>query len=196
MFGLDARIALAIFAALSVITGATLYKTIQDVKVTAFFTEMTEVGKAWEQIYLDTGTQEITAADLVEDYTNITGWKGPYFKGFRSTAAGYGSTFVTYKNDIAKQAKDLSPKTIRYSLYTMKNDNSKSYGLSSCSDPIDICSIWLTTTTSGNKMNLAKKLDMLIDKTENNYKEGKFRFIFYGDYSVTYLKIAPAKNPN
>ena len=55
MFGLDARIALAIFGALSVISGAALYSAIQNSKVTAAITEMNEVGKAWEAHYLDTG---------------------------------------------------------------------------------------------------------------------------------------------
>ncbi len=38
MFGLDARIALVIFGALSVISGAALYSAIQQAKTTAFAT--------------------------------------------------------------------------------------------------------------------------------------------------------------
>ncbi|HAG52629.1 MAG TPA: hypothetical protein DCL21_02465 [Alphaproteobacteria bacterium] len=89
MFGLDARIALAIFGALSVISGAALYSAIQDAKATAFITEMQEIGKAWEQYYLDTGENlpidknpscavdcHYKIAKLVS--ASITGWKGPY----------------------------------------------------------------------------------------------------------------------
>ena len=85
MFGLDARIALAIFGALSVISGAALYSAIQQSKVVAIVTEMKEIGKAIEQYNLDTG-QDITLdtnwattlayEELMTD--NTSGWKGPY----------------------------------------------------------------------------------------------------------------------
>ncbi|HAG52695.1 MAG TPA: hypothetical protein DCL21_02800 [Alphaproteobacteria bacterium] len=56
MFGLDARIALAIFGALSVISGAALYSAIQNAKAISLLTELQEVGKATESYYLDTGS--------------------------------------------------------------------------------------------------------------------------------------------
>ena len=87
MFGLDARIALAIFGALSVISGAALYSAIQDSKATAFLADMNEVGKAWEQYLLDTGQDvpiDTTNSSLRQRLTqelvtsSVTGWKGPY----------------------------------------------------------------------------------------------------------------------
>ena len=84
MFGLDARIALAIFGALSVISGAALYSAIQDAKVTALITEMQEIGKAYDAYYLDVGEElEIKAHDIYLDIHQLvtstkTGWKGPY----------------------------------------------------------------------------------------------------------------------
>ena len=57
MFGLDARIALAIFGALSVISGAALYSAIQESKMVAFVTELEEVGKATTAYLLDTGQE-------------------------------------------------------------------------------------------------------------------------------------------
>jgi len=90
MFGLDARIALAIFGALSVISGAALYSAIKEAKSTAFMVEMQEVAKAYEQYYLDTrshiasvdntsnpGRYLKESANLVSDPT-IKGWSGPY----------------------------------------------------------------------------------------------------------------------
>ena len=56
MFGLDARVALAIFGALSIIAGTALHSVIQKAKVTTILTEMKEAGKAWEAYYIDTGT--------------------------------------------------------------------------------------------------------------------------------------------
>jgi Tfp pilus assembly protein PilE len=88
MFGLDARIALAIFGALSVISGAALYSAIQDSKATAIITELQEVGKAYDQYYLDTG-KELTFSDAANStYLDIRelvsstdiNWKGPYLQ--------------------------------------------------------------------------------------------------------------------
>jgi hypothetical protein len=86
MFGLDARIALAIFGALSVISGAALYSAIQDSKVTAIVTEMDNVGKATTAYYLDTGiypAAEAGSAKNTLDARQLTassqsGWQGPY----------------------------------------------------------------------------------------------------------------------
>lgn len=85
MFGLDARIALAIFGALSVISGVTIYNAIKKAEAIVLLTEMQEVGKAHEQYYIDTrryldfssGSGVLaTVNKLVSD--NLTGWKGPY----------------------------------------------------------------------------------------------------------------------
>ena len=88
MFGLDARIALAIFGALSVISGAALYSAIQEAKVTALFTEMSEIEKALESHYLDTGsvpkksgsnpTADLDLSQLVVNNDGAINWKGPY----------------------------------------------------------------------------------------------------------------------
>ena len=85
MFGLDARIALAIFGALSVISGAALYSAIQDARVTAILTEMDNIGKATTAYYLDTGIYPpaIAGADNTLDARELTssaksGYQGPY----------------------------------------------------------------------------------------------------------------------
>jgi hypothetical protein len=91
MFGLDARIALAIFGALSVISGAALYSAIQEARVTAIITEVNELGKAYDSYVLDTGS-EITdysgsylqIEKLISDTT--PGWKGPYLS-YEATAS-------------------------------------------------------------------------------------------------------------
>ncbi|HAG53225.1 MAG TPA: hypothetical protein DCL21_05515 [Alphaproteobacteria bacterium] len=84
MFGLDARIALAIFGALSVISGAALYSAIQDAKATSVLAQMTEVGKAYDQYFLDTGSELGFSNGLDRDIDGfladnyVAGWKGPY----------------------------------------------------------------------------------------------------------------------
>jgi type II secretory pathway pseudopilin PulG len=91
MFGLDARIALAIFGALSVISGAALYSAIQDSKVTSLIADMNEIGKALDAYQLDTGQlppfhstarNYMDAMELVE--SSVTGWNGPYYSGEQS----------------------------------------------------------------------------------------------------------------
>ena len=91
MFGLDARIALAIFGALSVISSAALYSAIQEAKVMAFYTDLLEIGKAWEQYNLDLA-RDLTIVkssgcsvncfykvkDLQENTSSLRWWKGPY----------------------------------------------------------------------------------------------------------------------
>jgi type II secretory pathway pseudopilin PulG len=86
MFGLDARIALAIFGALSVISGAALYSAIKDAKITSFYTYVQEISKASEQYFLDTGVQvkqvdgfRLYAGNLIENFASVDNWKGPYF---------------------------------------------------------------------------------------------------------------------
>ncbi len=85
MFGLDARIALAIFGALSVISGAALYSAIQQSKVVAVVTELNEVAKAYEAFFLDTGSGPtenggvwLDGKDLIEEPTGVGNWNGPY----------------------------------------------------------------------------------------------------------------------
>lgn len=94
MFGLDARIALAIFGALSVITGAALYSAIQDSKVVSIITEMDNIDKAVTAYYLDTGvypTESAADAALLDTgeltSSSVTGWLGPYLTFPDGTAA-------------------------------------------------------------------------------------------------------------
>jgi hypothetical protein len=86
MFGLDARIALAIFGALSVISGAALYSAIQEADVEKFRQLFVESIKASEAYYLDNGeplpaldANNIKTISLVQNTENLTSWKGPYF---------------------------------------------------------------------------------------------------------------------
>lgn len=78
MFGLDARIALAIFGGLAIITGAALFSVLSEIGVTRRTTEMNNIGKAVQAFALDTGTYPATIEDLL--HSSIVGWKGPYFQ--------------------------------------------------------------------------------------------------------------------
>lgn len=85
MFGLDARIALAIFGALSVISGAALYSAIQQAKVVAMVTELNEIQKAYETYMIDVGEhlEKSSTNNYIIKYSDLVasskkGWNGPY----------------------------------------------------------------------------------------------------------------------
>jgi Tfp pilus assembly protein PilE len=93
MFGLDARIALAIFGALSVISGAALYSAIQQAKTESYRQTLEELVKASEQYYLDTGSylSSLNVApmqNLVYNRESLKNWKGPYISDFITHGAG------------------------------------------------------------------------------------------------------------
>ena len=124
MFGLDARIALAIFGVLSVIFGAALYSAIKDAKVVAIITEMDNIDKAVTSYMLDTGSY-IPLTTHSEDYkqrgflkarelleSSAIDWKGPYI-----TIEENGSN--DYRIDIA-----TSTGSYWYIYLIRKNDNS------------------------------------------------------------------------
>ena len=115
MFGLDARIALAIFGALSVISGAALYSAIQQSKVTSFIAQQAENSKAFEAFYIDTGRyltriagvdmQQLAVEELYED-TGDSGWSGPYLSNEYDSAdhtfnptPEYSGRFELYESD-------------------------------------------------------------------------------------------------
>jgi len=87
MFGLDARVALAIFGALSIITGAALYNALQHIKTVKYHQFFNEIVKASEAYYLDNGKplsqyscdpSILNGSDLLVNKENLLTWKGPY----------------------------------------------------------------------------------------------------------------------
>jgi type II secretory pathway pseudopilin PulG len=106
MFGLDARIALAIFGALSVISGAALYSAIQDSKITSELSEFRELEKAIEAYYLDNGElprvsslYNLQTLDLTVKQSGMNTWRGPYFDVTESILYRYGSVGIGYFKD-------------------------------------------------------------------------------------------------
>jgi hypothetical protein len=195
MFGLDARIALAIFGALSVISGAALYSAIESSKATATLTELLEVGKAWEQYYLDTGEQvrfgpgnssnesyhKVRMQDFITD-PGIAGWKGPYLsQEFRTV-----------------DAADLSliHPTFDF-IYMFAFDNGSSWGADTSIGPAfctagEDCYIW--AYFSGTDI-VAESMHNAIDQKVDNgdgSKAGRFRWTSNGGNAI--LQIAKIKN--
>ena len=173
MFGLDARIALAIFGALSVISGAALYSAIQQAKVTSLLTEMNELGKAAEAHMLDTGQNlplwnststnaTILYQELLE--SSAPGWKGPYF-------AEPIDGLNTYR---------YNHKTYQYGhLYYYDNTNSwgeeTGWVVPSTCGHLDECTVWVFISKVDKSIALA--LDEFVDSGDGG-KVGKLKYIY------------------
>ena len=188
MFGLDARIALAIFGALSVISGAALYSAIQNSKVTALLTESKEVLKAVEQYYLDTGvmpprssssTIAYNSYNLIENVDSIAGWKGPYLPFTINSASTdqqkpiYGSIFGGYKL-LGRSKNDAWGGTSGVDVVLP----------STCTGSSEPCGVWVHTLAPN--CSVAEALDKQLDTTLD-YKTGKMRI--YKTSSACYIYI-------
>tara|TARA_Y100001960_G_scaffold317499_1_gene385906 strand:+ start:421 stop:1011 length:591 start_codon:yes stop_codon:yes gene_type:complete len=169
MFGLDARIALAIFGALSVISGAALYSAIQQSKVTALVTSIKEQEKAFEQYFLDTGqhipfyttgyTNAYNYNNLFTNVANVDGWNGPYISNDYDDSdqrfqlpGGYKGLMATFEHD-------------DWGVGTAGADIACSSG--------DLCAVFVEITTPG--ADIAKAVELAIDGTADD-KKGKVRF--------------------
>jgi type II secretory pathway pseudopilin PulG len=192
MFGLDARIALAIFGALSVISGAALYSAIGQSKATAFVTDMNEIGKAWEQYTLDVGHEmsqydayTLHTGNLVENQDSAINWKGPYL------SYGVDSTDTNF----------LSHPDYRR-IYLLKITNEETWGGSTSWSAGGECTAgkkcFLWVVVNGIDTNArALEMDKLVDNGDGESK-GKLRWTDDGGLGKIsyYLQYAPVKNPN
>ena len=193
MFGLDARIALAIFAALSVITGAVLHSALQEAKVISLITEMQEIGKAWEQYYLDTGVDLsrnntdpnedhyyiFNSKYLVEKPTGVVNWKGPYLN--------YPSKSYYLRHPLYDSAHVMN----------LTTDDGWSVWFNGKCTTGKACAIYISLNSIPN-ITLAKKVDVKIDNSDGA-DQGKFRWSTFPAIPGTYrfiLQYALTKNPN
>tara|TARA_Y100001960_G_scaffold313566_1_gene376676 strand:+ start:2556 stop:3158 length:603 start_codon:yes stop_codon:yes gene_type:complete len=164
MFGLDARIALAIFGALSVISGAALYSAIQNAKTTRYITDIQEFNKAIEQYLLDTGTDlprsstGVYIADVEELITSTkTGWKGPYIsKEYIAASDGF-------KTDIPYFTTGITP--IRTDIFD--EDFVTNGSGAECSSSSEYCYYWTRYNGLAETNSLPEEIDLAIDGTDS-----------------------------
>ncbi|HAG52290.1 MAG TPA: hypothetical protein DCL21_00710 [Alphaproteobacteria bacterium] len=191
MFGLDARIALAIFGALSVISGAALYGAIQKSHATALLADLNEIAKAWESYYLDTGQLPPVLTTAASDWTDHTydgselisstvkGWKGPYLP-YKTTGttlhhSKYQDIYITEISDSGGWG-----------------DTVNWYPAGLC-DGSNICYAWAHISGVESET-LMKAVDDIVDNGDGA-KDGNFRWRYVSASSKwgTYFKIAPVK---
>ena len=179
MFGLDARIALAIFGALSVISGAALYSAIQEANVIRIISEMKEIEKAYESFYLDTGShvkQHVAGADtinieeLLDNTENRSGWLGPYVSYDKSSIR---NGFLTEYNDLILR--------VRTDDITWGHGSSNSV---LCSD-LNKCFIWVGWL--GVPDDIADAIDKKIDGTLD-HTDGDVRYLDWTPGVGLYIK--------
>lgn len=199
MFGLDARIALAIFGALSVISGAALYSAIQDAKTTALLAEINEIGKAWESYLLDTGTdlpsyptahpQHRNTLKLISDTKK--GWNGPYLNYTSSSI----EPLWTFGNN-EYQAITM-PATSNLEWGHGHANTAWSSAPIRCNDTTIPCYLTVQLIDSRANTNILSKainLDKKVDNADGAYS-GKVRWYPAGDGYVLAYIYTPYKMP-
>lgn len=152
MFGLDARIALAIFGILSVVAGVAAINVFGQAGTTALVTELNNMKKAYTEFHLGTGEHTLKFMDLINNDTGYQGWQGPYIDGMLSDKS---RTFGTYSFAEGRQDVNGVPPV-------------------ECSGG-GICSTWLKLTKV--KDSIAKEVDKSLDGEENP-NGGTFRIEF------------------
>jgi len=177
MFGLDARIALAIFAALSVISGAAMYNVIRDVKVNVLISSLQEIGKAYEQYLLDTGVGLPggllrNAEELIT--STAVGWKGPYLPF--SDDGSIGNSRISH--DLYKWIRILEVEDVGWGYASGVTPT--------CTNPANRCMIWvnLVVESSSELVGILKRADKKFDGVEDPLA-GKLRYqdVTVGSYA-------------
>lgn len=178
MFGLDARIALAVFGSLSLISAAALYNSAANAKAVALLTELDNISKAINSYRADTGSDVVIASNfgsrvgvIVQDFDNDPGWSGPYFNSENVNSSGF----------------YLGPSETRYTIVDVRPaDRSSSTKLSDSPDcspstiPSYKCTVYISVRYTNSEknveqgINLFKKLDEIVDGGDG-YTVGKIQ---------------------
>tara|TARA_Y100000590_G_C15701297_1_gene1006883 strand:+ start:903 stop:1526 length:624 start_codon:yes stop_codon:yes gene_type:complete len=191
MFGLDARIALAIFGTLSVISGAALYSAIRTAKTEQFRQIFNETLKASDAYYLDIGSPlpqsddyRLNTSDLLVNRESLSSWKGPYLSASVNNDRSFKNTLTSSIDPAATMGIRLSPSSV----WSANNAYQK------CSSVGDVdCAEWIYVysgnTASGKSgiVNIFNLLDELIDGSDGD-KSGNVRALDHGGsfYEVMY----------
>jgi hypothetical protein len=150
MFGLDARIALAIFGLLSVVAGVAAINIFGQASTTALSTELSNLKKAYTEFRMATNDFPAKFSDLLNNDAGYSGWNGPYIDGM------------------------LTEKSRLYGTYSLVEGRQDVPGV----PPVEcsgggICGVWLKLTKV--KDSLAKDLHNTLSAGETNLSAGLLR---------------------
>jgi type II secretory pathway pseudopilin PulG len=164
MFGLDARIALAIFGALSVISGAALYSAIENSRVTSFLVSMEEISKAIDEYFINTGSLPL-ALNKSGTWMGVTSELG---KIIQDTAAGWNGPYlpVEYNNS---STISVSEHDFTLSLHGNRSSSLLANSMA-CSSAYGYCDLFLSrsfnNTETAQAYNLFHALDKAVDNSD------------------------------
>ena len=122
LFGLDARIALAVFSLLAVVAGAAMVMNVNESRAKGLVAELVDTGKAIEQFHADVKEDifmvleeptEARAFQALYDNTVITEadnrrgrWNGPYLRAASNLSATYGEMSIRKRSGNHQQDCD------------------------------------------------------------------------------------------
>lgn len=165
MFGLDARVALAIFGGLSVIAGAAVFSSVRETNVTSLLAEFDNISKGYINFTFDTGVDVPMGAgatlgfqNLFTDANGTLSWQGPYIT--RSTTDH--PVFGVYELEEARIALGTAEST------WLPGSETACTGAGG-----EVCGAWLTLTQV--PCEIAGNLDTRIDGSISG-NSGNFRF--------------------
>tara|TARA_Y100001960_G_scaffold333776_1_gene440906 strand:- start:3410 stop:4030 length:621 start_codon:yes stop_codon:yes gene_type:complete len=192
MFGLDARIALAIFGALSVISGAALYSAISSAQAEKWRQTFTEIVKATEQYYLDNGKtipafnshfNPLYLNDLVANRESLSTWNGPYLSHNVEGSVGLSDALVKTLGSGATLGAYLRTGADWAEANDMNSDGLCTMNASDCYEWISIYG-----DSSTNTEQLFTSLDNLVDNGDGELK-GDVRLVRYMNFYLMFKGI-------
>jgi hypothetical protein len=184
LFGLDARIALAIFAVLTLIAGYTVVGSMDSNRAKSLAGELTDMGKAVEAIHNDLKTDIFQALDepseknafaALFDDTVITEngnlrskWLGPYITFTSTLNPKYGEMVI--QKHPANHTQDCSPE--------------------------EVCYLWVVYGSV--KMGIISEVNEIIDGKESGSPElsGRLQWTQDRDNGILYYRAAKALSLN
>ena len=173
MFGLDARIALAIFGILSAGAGTMIFGIIAESRATALTRELDSVEQAYTNFVFDTGINTSTFTDLTDESNSTNGWDGPYFTAISDNHVQYGT----------------------YALVEGLTTDATDPSTNACAAPPADCFIWVSLTEIPDQtaLDIQEKMDgknTIVGGTDNN-NDGKFRILTVaGGQDTIFYRIA------
>ena len=187
MFGLDARIALVIFGALSVISGAALFSTIKTAKATKYVVELQEFSRAVEAYMLDTG-QDLPKVDtrpyMIDAKELLTstasGWRGPYWtQEYKDESNGFISDMPSFEDGKAILRIDILDDSV-----SLGGTVSSEVG---CTSSSESCHYWVRY--GGAKISdLSDKIDEVVDGVVD-HADGQIRIYTHSDSNYQHSHI-------
>jgi hypothetical protein len=180
LFGLDARIAMAVFAVLTLVAGAAVLGNLDSSRAKSLAAEVADVGRAVEGIHADLKTDIFLALDepseknafvalydnlVVTERNNLRGrWLGPYVNFTSAQHPRYGEMVI--QKHPADHTLDCNPD--------------------------ELCYLWLVF--SNVKLDILEEVNEIVDGRESGPtdRSGRLQWTPDRDNGILYFRVAKA----